>query len=301
MNSFTTQWRKDNIRITYEKGVLFKFFIRLFFKTWFAEKQRDTNFNIIIKSGKGKIKGKLFDYNRAVGENEITTTLENVKLFRAFIRSIYKTIMNKANVVGVPELYMSAIRTTILEPIEFYFCSKGWTLIHANVFRFQGKICVITAGSKVGKSTLIKRLYSKHKVDILSDNYCFVNGSYVKTVEEPLRGGNSSRKRLTFYNRSISGYPTTFEGEIDYFFVLRRTDHENEVSLLSEPYFSQEVNKINKQAKEGIFYLSKKDPLAVKDKEEVLFKGSYKKYDLKMKNGIENIDEVINLLINKMK
>ena len=58
-------------------------------------------------------------------------------------------VVNKANVVGVPELYMAIIRTTVIEPIEYYYYLKGWSLVHANVFQLKGKTCVIAAEAKL--------------------------------------------------------------------------------------------------------------------------------------------------------
>ena len=303
MLNFTTQWKEDNIAIFLEKGFLLSFFVKLFFKEWSVSERKETNSRIYVKRGinEEEIKGKLFNYSRQINQGQIVTTISNIKVFRALFRSVYKLIANKAKVVGIPELYMAVIRTTVIEPIEYYYYLKGWSLVHANVFQLNGKTCVIAAGSKVGKSTLIKKLHSSFKVDVLSDNYCFIKGDKVKTIEEPLRSGIPLRNKITFYNRSISGYPERFEGEIDYFFILKRTDDDNEISNLNELLLSREIEKINRKDREGIFYLNTNDPIYVSTKKKLLLKGSYNKNLLTMKNGIDNVDKVIHLLINKIK
>lgn len=303
MLNFTTQWKEDNIAVFLEKGFLLSFFTKMFFKKWCFSERRKTNASIYVKLGTNEeeIKGKLFNYSRQIKQGQIVTSINSINVSRAFIRSVYKLIANKAKVVGVPELYMAIIRTTVIDPIEYYYYLKGWSLVHANVFQLNGKTCVIAAGSKVGKSTLIKQLHSSFKINVLSDNYCFIKGDKVKTVEEPLRSGPPLRNKITFYNRSISGYPERFEGEVDYFFILKRTDKDNEISNLDDLVFSSEIEKIDRKDREGIFYLNTNDPIYVSTKKKLLLSGSYDKNLLTMKNGTDNVDKVIHLLINKIK
>ena len=203
----------------------------------------------------------------------------------------------KSSVVGIPELYMAIIRKGIVEPIEYYNHLEGWSLIHANVFEYDGKTFVITAGSKVGKSTLINKLSQQFKIKILSDNYCFINKKKVRTFEEPLRGGIESRLKLSFYNRSINGYPHKFEAEIDYFIYLKRSN-ENYLIEINNNELEKNIRKINENAGEGIFFANNKDPLKIDSKDFIFKKGDFKSLELGMKQGLHNINTTMNLIIN---
>lgn len=299
-NSFTTQWGNQNIKITYPKETLLDYFMGVFFKKWIKSPLKESGNQIIIKLGKKKkekIKAQIFDYSREIKGDCIITNVYNVRIFRAVIRSLYKSVFLKSSVVGVPELYMAIIRKGIVEPIEYYNHMSGWGLIHANVFEYDGKTFVITAGSKVGKSTLINKLSEQFKIRILSDNYCFINKNKVRTFEEPLRGGKESRAKLSFYNRSINGYPHKFEGEIDYFIYLKRSN-ENYLIEINNKELEKNVREINKSAGEGIFFLNSKDPLKIDPKDFILKNGDFKSLELGMKQGLHNIYTTMNLIIN---
>lgn len=297
IKSFTTQWMNENIKITYlEKGI-FNFFIRVFFKNWIKEKNKNYLYEIDIdfkKQNNNLVNTFLFDYTRKMEENKITTTVSNIKIFRSIIRSTYKVINKKASVVGVSELYMAIIRKTIIEPIEYFNYQQGWRLLHASVFKFNNKLFVISAGSKVGKSTLVSKLIEKHDCEILSDNYCFIKGNMVRTIEEPMRGGESSRYKMSFYNRTINGYPSCFENEINYLILMKRGVN-NCLSKLEFSNLNLIINKINNQEKEGVLHLDDKDVIKIKNN-KITISGSYSLFELEVAEGIENINTSINLL-----
>ncbi|WP_299121232.1 hypothetical protein [uncultured Winogradskyella sp.] len=242
------------------------------------------------------LKTPLFEYNRKKNNNVITTSIFKLNLPRAIIRSFYKFINKKASVVGVSELYMSIIRTAIIEPIEYINYKNGWRLIHASVFKINDKTFVVSAGSKVGKSTLVSRMTSEANCDIISDNYCFIKDNKVRSIEEPMRAGKASRSRISFYGRTINGYPNIFEGEIDYFILMQR-GNKNQLTNLNFKDLNLSINQTNTMEKEGVFYLSENDSISIKNY-DLEFGGDYILKKLEVEEGLDNIETSINLIKN---
>lgn len=293
--NFSTQWEDENILISIQKGVLISYFVKVFFKNWVFGKTRKTNYYIKLKFGKKVnlpvINTPLFQYQREINDNEVVTHISKINIIRAFVRSGYKIIMNKADIVGIPELYMAIIRKGIIEPIEYFNYKNGWTLIHASVFCFQNKIFIISAGSKAGKSTFVKTMLHDFEIEILSDNYGFIKGNKVRTIEEPFRSGKPSRHKLTFYNRSISGYSKIFEGSFDYLIYMIRGE-KNAIGELNKEKLERALLEINDREKEGIYYLNDNDIIKTKEK-QLQIKTDNNLFTLEVAEGKENIEIAI--------
>lgn len=298
--SFTTQWESNNVLIDARIGTLTNYFLNIFFKGWILLRPKKAESRLVFKFStecKGKsIKTPLFYYSREIKENQITTVISKPKIFRSMIRSIYKFINKNTSVVGISELYMAIIRKAIIEPIEYLNYLKGWKMVHASVFRFNNKLFVLSAGSKVGKSTFVSKLKREHNCEILSDNYCFVKGNTVRTIEEPLRGGPPSRYKLSFYKRTINGYPSCFEGEIDQFIIMKRGE-KNNLSKLNLEKLNVIIEEINNKEGEGIMYLDERDPVKISTEMKKIA-GQYKINKLEVGEGLENISTAINLIKN---
>lgn len=297
--AFTSQWSDTNFKIEYSVRVIFNYFMFIFFKKWIHSKPKNSSFEIKIEFGNKTAKdnsNSLFNYTRNIKNNKITTKLTNVKIMRAMVRSLYKFLNNKAVVVGVPELYMAIIRRTVIEPIEYFLHTQGWLLIHASVFRYDGKLFVVTAGSKAGKSTLVSKLLKYKDCEILADNYCFIKGDMVKTIEEPFRGGRISRFKLSLYGRTINGHPKHFEGKMNYFLTLNRGIKNN---LKRIPFNEINLNicKTNSNEKEGIRFLHESDCIKI-DKPNQLKEGNFETYKIEIAEGLENINIIIKLILN---
>lgn len=297
--SFTTNWSNDNIKINYKSGGLFSVFINIFFKNWINNNLGKYSDEITVnfyKTNNGKsIKTLLFDYTRSFENGNLITNIHNVKLFRAIIRSTYKFFIN-SNVIGVPELYMAIIRTAIIEPIEFLKHKKGWELLHANVFIYDGKTYVVVAGSKAGKSTLITNLCKKYDIKVLSDNYCFIKDNKVITIEEPFRSGKISRYHLSFYKRRINGYPNVFEANIDFILVMKRNS-QNYLSKITFKELLNEISIINFKEKEGVRFVKNNDPIKIKNTRLLINNADYQTFELGLAEGLENINKVVNIII----
>tara|TARA_R110002033_G_C3884115_1_gene238255 strand:+ start:1003 stop:1923 length:921 start_codon:yes stop_codon:yes gene_type:complete len=298
---FTTQWDNDNVLIESSGGGFSRYFLSIFFKNWLLLKPKKTEYNVILKYSndekRDSIKASLFNYTREIKENQITTLIYKPQILRAIVRSLYKFTNKHASVVGVSELYMAIIRRSIIEPIEYVNYLKGWKMVHASVFRLNNKLYVVSAGSKVGKSTLVSKLRNEYNCEVLSDNYCFVRGNKVRTIEEPLRGGLPSRYKLSFYKRTINGYPTSFEGEINHFIIMNRGG-QNRLLKIDFEDLNFIVNKTNNQEKEGICFLEEVDPIRIL-KNEIKIGGNFSAYKLEVAEGLNNLNTSINL-INKI-
>ena len=297
---FTSQWDSDNVLVETSKGWLTNFFLGVFFKRWISLGLKKSEQNIVLnysnKKRSDNIKFSLFYYSREIKGNQITTIIYRPKILRALVRSLYKFTNKYASVVGLSELYMAIIRKSIIEPIEYLNYLKGWKMIHASVFRLNGKLFIVSAGSKVGKSTLVSKLKKEHNCEVLSDNYCFVNGNNVRTVEEPLRGGPPSSYKLSLYKRTINGYPSSFEGEIDHFIIMNRGSN-NQLSKLSFKDVNFIIDKINNKEKEGVCFLEEKDSLRIQ-KNEIKIDGNFGIYKLEVAEGLKNLNISINLIKN---
>lgn len=292
---FSTQWEDENILIKIPKGFLISYFVKVFFRNWVTSKTKQTNYNIKLdfgkKAGLPLINTALFQYQREIVNNEVVTHISEINIFRALIRSGYKIIMNKADIVGVSELYMAIIRKGIIEPIEYFNYKNNWTLIHASVFRFKNKIFVISAGSKVGKSTFVKTMLNDFEIEILADNYGFIKGNKVRTIEEPFRSGKPRRHKLTFYNRSISGYPKIFEGSFDYLIYMVRGNI-NKIAKLNNNEIERVLIEVNDREKEGTQYVSDDDIIQTK-KRNLQIDTDNNLFTLEVAEGIENIETAI--------
>lgn len=298
INSFATPWSDKNISIIVNNNFLYNFFIKIFFKKWILNNNSNISYCIEINFKKANnqktINTPLYDYSRLRTHDKIITTISKSNLLRAIFRSFYKIINKNASVVGIPELYMALIRNSIIEPIEYINYINGWRLIHASVFSINGKVFIVSAGSKVGKSTLVTTLINKHKGEILSDNYCFVKGNMVRTIEEPIRGGLPSNYRISFYKRTISGYPSSYEGRIDTFIILKR-GVKNKLTEINFKDVNQFIDTTNHNEKEGVFFLDINDQIRI-NKNKLFIKGDFTTFELEVKEGIENIDKSIEIL-----
>lgn len=292
---FSTQWEDENILITIQKGVLISYFVKVFFRNWVPNKTKQTNYHIKLKFGKKAgiplINTPLFQYQREIRNNEVVTHISKITILRALVRSGYKIIMNKADIVGVPELYMAIIRKGIIEPMEYFNYKNNWTLIHASVFSFKNKIFIISAGSKVGKSTFVKTMLNDFEIEILSDNYGFIKGNKVRTIEEPFRSGKPRRHKLTFYNRPISGYPKIFEGKFDYLIYMVR-GNKNKIAKLNKKEMERALLEINDREKEGTYYVSDDDIIQTK-KKKLQIGTDNNLFILEVAEGKENIEIAI--------
>lgn len=293
---FTTQWKSENIEIQYCNNFFLNFYIYIFFKNWIKEQIYPTKNKVIIRFSKDINKphrcSKMFSYNRINHKNTIITTFSNVNIKRALIRSIYKIFIQKS-VIGIPELYMSLIRKGIIEPIEYFKSMQGWSMIHACVFRLNSKIFVISAASKAGKSTLIDYLIKHEDVSVFSDNYCFIKGDRIKTIEEPFRYKKKKRFNMSFYGRSISGYPEYFEGKVDKLMILRRGSRNN-IEAISNNKMNEMLNQINQDSQEGISFLESNDVIMTNYR--INNQGEYMKYEVQISEGLHNIPKIINLI-----
>jgi hypothetical protein len=157
-------------------------------------------------------------------------------------------------------------------------------------------VVVISAGSKVGKSTLIRELMKTDGIIVLSDNYCFVKGDRVRTIEEPFRAAPPSTFKVDFYGRSINGYPTKFEAKIDHAVFMERGS-ENELYGIDASEFNKAVQRINDQEAEGVFYLNKEDVLR-RDGQNFNIDPNLPFYRLCMGNGIEQIPEIRKMILS---
>ncbi|EDP69545.1 hypothetical protein FBALC1_00285 [Flavobacteriales bacterium ALC-1] len=297
---FSTSWSSDNIDIEVNGGFLMSFYIKLFFKKWALLELKGSKYKVTVylkeELSEQKVKFSLFNYSRDNNDKIITTSINKIDLFRAAIRSFYKFFDKNASVVGLSELYMSIIRKSIVEPIEYINYTNGWRLIHATVFKLENQIFIVSAGSKVGKSTLVSKLRNEVNCNVLSDNYCFIKDNMVRTIEEPIRGGEASKYKISFYGRTINGYPDSFEGEIDYFILMKR-GNKNQLTNLDFKDLNLFVNQTNNTEREGVFYLNKSDSISVKNC-DINFRGKYILKELEVAEGIDNIESSINLIKN---
>jgi hypothetical protein len=299
--SFTTQWQHQNVCVQYEgNNLLDSFFLKFFFKNWISLPKKRCKRRVIVKFGilpkTNRVNDRLFSYQREIDESSITTHINRIDWLRASTRSFYKTMFRNANVIGIPELYLAMIRKSILEPIEFYKHLQGWSLVHSSVFIYQDRTFVVAAGSKAGKSTLIKQLVKKHDVLVLSDNYAFLKDNYVKTIEEPMRGGDSKTFKPTFYGRSISGYPKAYESNTDFIIYLNRGE-KNQIREIKLEALAEILFKINNEEQEGVAYLNLKDPLRSIPRKPILA-ATVATYELEISEGLENIAVAIDLILN---
>jgi hypothetical protein len=303
MKEFTTQWRKNNIQICYPTDRITRFFIRLFFKTWVELPAKNfsqtASFEFSSSLLESDLKDTLFTYSRELEGDRITTRFSNLKVFRSLLRSAYKGVNKKASVIGLPELYLALFRKAIFEPIEYFLSKRGWTLIHGSVFSYNNKTAVVSAGSKVGKSTLVRELMKTNGISVLSDNYCFLNGDRVLTVEEPFRAGSPSIQNISFYGRSVSGYPKMFEAKVDVFLFLER-GQQNAIEPIKISEFILEVIQICDQAAEGAYYLNQKDILRL-NKRNLSLDQQLPYYRLQAANGLDNIPEVKKMVLSLLK
>jgi hypothetical protein len=293
---FTTQWKSENIEIQYCDNIFLNFYIYIFFKSWIRKQIYPTKHKVIIQFSKEVNKPykyqKMYSYNRISNKHTIITTFSNIKIKRALIRSVYK-LFSKKSVIGVAELYMSVIRKGVIEPIEYLKSIQGWSMIHACVFKLNSKLFVISAASKIGKSTLIDYLIKYEDVSVLSDNYCFIKGDCIKTIEEPFRFERKRRFSMSFYGRSISGYPECFEGKVDKLIVLKRGS-KNKIDTVSNNKMNKMLNQINQDSQEGISFLDSNDVIMTHNR--INNQGKYMNYEVQIAEGLHNIPEIINLL-----
>lgn len=293
--NFSTQWEDENILIKAQKGVFSSYFVKVFFRNWLSVKAKPSNYLIKLKFGKMTgmplMHTPLFDYQREVIDNDVVTYISKVNIFRALVRSFYKIIMNEADIVGIPELYMAIIRKGIIEPIEYFNYKNNWTLIHASVFNFKDKTFVISAGSKAGKSTIVKSMLKNFEIEVLSDNYCFIKGNQVRTIEEPFRGGKPRRHKLTFYNRSVSGNPKIFEGRFKHLIYMVRGNI-NKIEEISHKEMELSLFEINERVKEGAYYVNDEDKIKIQ-KGGIEINPAVNLSKLEVAEGIENIQTAI--------
>lgn len=296
---FSTQWSSGNIEIHVKGGILMSFYIKLLFKNWSISEIKPSKKTVLVEFDRPSknveiVKTTLFSYQRIITEKLVRTRITKINIPRACVRSMYKFIVNRGSVVGIPELYMSIIRKSIIEPLEYNAHKDGFSLIHASSFMYNKKTFVIVAGSKIGKSTLILNLTRKNNVNVLSDNYCFINGNIIRTIEEPFRSGRPKRFKTTFYNRSISGRPDIYEGKADFIIHLKR-GVENSLNNLNAINMQMIINEINEHEKEGINYITETDPIWL-EKQNLNLSDKLKFFTLSIAEGIENVEIAINQL-----
>lgn len=300
MKKFTTQWRDNNIQICYPSDWITRFFISIFFKTWANLPPKRFSQITVFQFSKSlpepSISKTVFNYSRELKGDRITTRISNIKLSRSLLRSAYKCINKKASVIGLPELYLALFRTAIFEPIEYFLSKQGWTLVHGSVFSYKNKTLVVSAGSKAGKSTLVREMLKTEGICVLSDNYCFLKGNRVLTVEEPFRAGIPTNKNISFYGRSISGYPTLFEAKTDNFVYMERGE-DNAIDAIDNSEFISNVLQVSNQASEGVHYLDHKDVLRV-NRQNLLLDQQLPFYRLQIGHGLTNIPEAKKMILS---
>ena len=225
--SFSSLWSKNNILINVEKNFMSNYFLSMFFSTWY--KKTLTTQESIVVNFKNQIHSRtvidknFFSYKRDIDtDGVIYTQIIKIKWVRAFLRSLYKFVYKNSSVVGIPELFLSIFRTSIIEPLEYHAVKNGWILSHAAAIKDNNKTIMIAAGSKNGKSTVLNNLLSCSSAKALSDNYVLFNGKAVRTIDEPFRAGKASFFKLNFYGRTINGSPEIFDSFLTDLIILER-------------------------------------------------------------------------------
>jgi hypothetical protein len=150
----------------------------------------------------------------------------------------------------------------------------------------------------VGKSTLIAELMKTEGVCVLSDNYCFIKGGKVRTLEEPFRSGLPSFNNISLYGRAIDGYPTIFEAKMDGIVFMER-GKENNLETLSNSDIAQEIIRVCDKEQEGVFYLDDKDVLKL-GKPRLFMDQGIPSYRLQVGDGMENIPGIKQLILNRL-
>ena len=126
-------------------------------------------------------------------------------------------------------------------------------------------------------------------IDILSDNYCLFNGLMVRSIEEPMRGGQPSFLEQSYYGRRIFGSPDLFESELHCLVILVMSDR-NQLSEITAQEAILSLDIINKKEKEGVDFLDVADGLLnLNAKYSINMDRSIKCYRLEVAYGLENV------------
>jgi len=291
--SFSSLWSNNNILINVEKNFISNYFLSIFFSTW--HKRTLTSQESIVVNFRNKIHSRtvidknFFSYKRVVdNDGVIYTQILNIKWVRAFLRSLFKFVYKNSSVVGIPELFLSIFRTSIIEPLEYHANKNGWILSHAAAIKDKNKTIMIAARSKHGKSTVLNNLLSCSSAKALSDNYVLFNGKAVRTIDEPFRGGKASFFKLNFYGRSINGSPAIFDSFLTDLFILERGS-KNMLTKISCEEAHKKIKNINILEKEGIKHLDSDDMLFSSFVPKIKINSDINCYKLEIAEGEKNI------------
>ena len=289
----TSLWSSHNTKIIVESRLVNNYFIKRFFKSWMIDglpEGADVKVFFEQKNESDVIDNGIFSYQRYFDdEGVLCTNIIKIRHYRALLRSIYKCFFKKKKVIGFPELYMAIIRTSIFEPLEFLAARSGWRIFHGAAFTLRRKTILLSAGSKQGKSTIIEAIRKIETIDILSDNYCLFNGLMVRSIEEPMRGGQPSFLEQSYYGRRIFGSPDLFESELHCLVILVMSDR-NQLSEITAQEAILSLDIINKKEKEGVDFLDVADGLLnLNAKYSINMDRSIKCYRLEVAYGLENV------------
>ena len=291
--SFSSLWSKNNILINVEKNFMSNYFLSMFFSTWY--KKTLTTQESIVVNFKNQIHSRtvidknFFSYKRDIDtDGVIYTQIIKIKWVRALLRSLYKFVYKNSSVVGIPELFLSIFRTSIIEPLEYHAVKNGWILSHAAAIKDNNKTIMIAAGSKNGKSTVLNNLLSCSSAKALSDNYVLFNGKAVRTIDEPFRAGKASFFKLNFYGRTINGSPEIFDSFLTDLIILERGS-KNMLTKISCKEAYGKIKNINISEKEGINHLDSDDLLFSSYIPEIKINSDINCYKLEIAEGEKNI------------
>ena len=297
---FTSHWMSVNSSFEIDGPKWFERQLRFFFKDWLAHESMRAVYRILVEFNSNHfhkpIDNNFFKYSRKVSDNMIITRLSNVRVIRALIREVFKSVNPSISVVGISELSMVLIRSSIIEPLQFLLMQHGWQLAHGCGLVSGDKCFLFLGKSKSGKSSLAQYIISKYKWLVLSDNYCFIKSNKVLGFYEPMRVGKAKRFEFSYYGRSVRGWPTVYESDIDKIFYIKRGD-KNEIKVIEES-IENVVKEIDHSCKEGIRYISIADPIF--SQKFVVDKNIPSYYEVSIKNGLKNISMISEKLISKL-
>ena len=254
----------DYTKISIELNSVFLsyFVLQRYFGSNISATASTNNKNIKVKFkcfGKGKKNGIVSDYTfdrERVGSVYNTTIYTGLLIF-PFLKSCYKFLFPKSSVVGIPEVYQSAFRTSVLEPFEGLLADDGFRMIHAGFVNYQKKGIIVCGKSGHGKSTIIEHLSKIDGSKVGADNYVFINGKECFFFPEPFRSGNSiSRFEFLLYGKRINGFSVLEKGEVDFFYLISRTFEENDNLSFEDiegVYLSGIIEEMYTEEGEGLF------------------------------------------------
>ena len=196
------------------------------------------------------------------GDNEIllrhdecrySLSIPAIKIFRAFIRSMYQLMNPNSNTIGLFEYFVYLIRKSFLEPLELELATNAYLLIHGAVLsKNTNDAILLVAGSQGGKSTVSKML-GEQGFRIVGDNYAFFNGDKVMTVPECRRYGKPRRFAFSFYAKGVHDAPKPEWLKIRKVFILSFADR-FAVTQLTRDSVKQKLISLYMVEKEGCFH-----------------------------------------------